>query len=51
MSSNYLPVREDWLAIGAEQALEPELPLVDAHHHFYDRPGWSYLNTCTPAKG
>jgi L-fuconolactonase len=45
MSSNYLPVREDWLAIGAEQALEPELTIVDAHHHFYDRPGWSYLST------
>jgi predicted TIM-barrel fold metal-dependent hydrolase len=43
MGSNYLPVRADWLAMGAEQALEPDLPIVDAHHHFYDRPGWSYL--------
>lgn len=43
MSTNYLPVRADWLAQGAEAALEPQLPIVDAHHHFYDRPGWSYL--------
>lgn len=43
MHSNYLSVREDWLALGRELALEPALPIVDAHHHFYDRPGWTYL--------
>ncbi|MEI5995855.1 amidohydrolase family protein [Paraburkholderia bengalensis] len=42
-SSNYLPVRSEWLASGAEAALEPDLPIIDAHHHFYDRPGWTYL--------
>ncbi|CAG9244039.1 amidohydrolase family protein [Paraburkholderia caribensis] len=42
-TSNYLPVRADWLASGAEAALEPDMPIVDAHHHFYDRPGWTYL--------
>jgi L-fuconolactonase len=42
-SSNYLPVRADWLASGTEAALEPDLPIVDAHHHFYERPGWTYL--------
>ena len=41
--SNYLPVRPDWLAQTVEAVLEPELPIVDAHHHFYDRPGWRYL--------
>lgn len=44
MSGNYLSVREDWLALGQEPALEPELAVIDAHHHFYDRPGWTYLN-------
>lgn len=44
MSSNYLPVREEWLQRGQEQAIEPALPIVDAHHHFYDRPGWTYLH-------
>jgi len=43
-TSNYLPVRDDWLALRQEAVLEPELPIVDAHHHFYDRPGWTYLD-------
>src|SRR5262245_40836299 len=27
----------DWLALTQEQALEPELPICDPHHHFWDR--------------
>lgn len=51
-SGNYLAVRPEWLALGPEEVLEPEVPIVDAHHHFYDRPGWTYLadefwRTCT----
>lgn len=42
-SPNYLPVREAWLHSHREEILEPDLPIVDAHHHFYDRPGWQYL--------
>ncbi|WP_061127029.1 amidohydrolase family protein [Caballeronia catudaia] len=42
-TSNYLPVRAEWLASGTEAALEPEMPIVDAHHHFYERAGWTYL--------
>jgi len=42
-ASNYLAVREDWLSLSQEEVLEPELKIVDAHHHFYDRPGWHYL--------
>ena len=26
----------DWLALTEEQALEPELPICDPHHHFWD---------------
>jgi len=26
----------DWLALTAEPALEPELPICDPHHHFWD---------------
>ncbi|MES5486970.1 amidohydrolase family protein [Bradyrhizobium sp. INPA03-11B] len=40
---NYLAVRPDWLARGVEAALEPELPIIDAHHHLWDRQGWRYL--------
>lgn len=43
VTGNYLPIRSQWLASGAEAALEPAMPIVDAHHHFYDRPGWVYL--------
>lgn len=37
-----VPVRPDWLALRHEPALEPSLPIIDAHHHLWDRPGWRY---------
>ena len=40
---NYLPVRPDWLDRRREPALEPELPIIDPHHHLWDRPDWRYL--------
>jgi L-fuconolactonase len=40
---HYLPVRQDWLDRRREPILEPELPIVDPHHHLWDRPGWRYL--------
>lgn len=40
---NYLPVRPDWLALRAEPAIDPDRPIIDAHHHLWDRPGWRYL--------
>ncbi len=45
MSTNvhYIPNRLDWLARVEEPVLEPELPIVDPHHHLWDRPGWRYL--------
>jgi len=27
----------DWLALSAESPLEPQLPICDPHHHFWDR--------------
>jgi L-fuconolactonase len=41
--SHYLRVREDWLARRNEAILEPDLPIVDPHHHLWDRPDWRYL--------
>lgn len=41
--SNYLAVRPHWLALRQEEALEPDLPIVDAHHHLWDRLDWRYL--------
>ena len=40
---HYVPVREDWLARRTEEALDPALPIVDPHHHLWDRPDWRYL--------
>jgi L-fuconolactonase len=42
-SPTYLAVRQDWLDRRREPALEPDLPIVDPHHHLWDRPGWRYL--------
>ena len=36
--SSHLAVRQDWLDRRREAALEPELPIVDPHHHLIDRP-------------
>src|SRR5437870_11438619 len=36
--SSHLPVRQDWLARRREKIIEPDLPLVDPHHHLVDRP-------------
>ena len=37
------PVRQDWLDRRQEPILEPELPIIDPHHHLWQRPGWRYL--------
>jgi predicted TIM-barrel fold metal-dependent hydrolase len=44
--SAHLAVRPDWLARRKEAALEPDLPIVDPHHHLIDRPeSGTYLLT------
>src|SRR5713226_2102886 len=37
------PIRQDWLDRRKEPVLDPELPIVDPHHHLWIRPGWRYL--------
>src|SRR4051812_30790635 len=35
---------EAWLAKAPpEEILEPDLPIVDTHHHLWDMPGYRYL--------
>ena len=41
--SPYLPVRDEWLARRSEEILEPALPIVDPHHHLWERPDWLYM--------
>lgn len=38
-----MPINAHWLSLNTEPAIDPELPIVDAHHHFWDRPGFRYL--------
>ena len=35
--------REAWLAQVVEEAIDPDLPICDPHHHFWDREGDRYL--------
>ena len=37
------PVRQEWLAKHTEEILEPELPIIDPHHHLWDQPGYRYM--------
>ncbi|MDB5750844.1 MAG: amidohydrolase [Ramlibacter sp.] len=43
MQQLFSPVRPEWLATQREEILDPGQPIVDAHHHLYDRPGGRYL--------
>lgn len=36
-------VRPEWLTLHDEAALDPDLPIIDAHHHLWDVPGNRYL--------
>src|SRR3954468_3238285 len=42
-SGLYADPREDWLALHQEEILEPSRPIVDPHHHLWDRGGQRYL--------
>jgi L-fuconolactonase len=37
------PIHQDWLDRRKEPIIEPALPIVDPHHHLWQRPGWRYL--------
>jgi predicted TIM-barrel fold metal-dependent hydrolase len=41
--SRQIAVREEWLAQVQEAPLDPALPIVDPHHHLWDRAGERYL--------
>ena len=42
-SGLYADPREDWLALRKEDILDPTRPIVDPHHHLWDRGGQRYL--------
>jgi predicted TIM-barrel fold metal-dependent hydrolase len=41
--ARHAPIRQDWLALHREDILEPALPIVDPHHHLWDRPHNRYF--------
>lgn len=44
ISPHFLPAREEWLSRGEEEEiLEPDLPIVDPHHHLWDFQDNRYL--------
>jgi predicted TIM-barrel fold metal-dependent hydrolase len=42
-SGLYADPREDWLAQYTEEVIDPSRPIVDPHHHLWDRGGLRYL--------
>ncbi|MBV9532866.1 MAG: amidohydrolase family protein [Bradyrhizobium sp.] len=42
-SGLYADPREDWLALLDEEIIDPARPIVDPHHHLWDRGGQRYL--------
>jgi predicted TIM-barrel fold metal-dependent hydrolase len=42
-SGLYADPREDWLAQYTEEVIDPKRPIVDPHHHLWDRGGQRYL--------
>ena len=43
VSATHFPVRDEWLSQTSEEILEPDLPIIDPHHHIWDRPNWRYM--------
>jgi hypothetical protein len=37
------PIRQDWLDKRREEIIELQLPIIDPHHHLWDRPNYRYL--------
>ncbi len=40
---NVMAVDDEWVGKVTEEALEPELPIVDPHHHLWQRAGNDYM--------
>jgi len=38
----HIGIRPEWLALRTEAALEPDLPIIDAHHHLWEFPDKRY---------
>jgi L-fuconolactonase len=43
VESRMAGISEAWLASTPEEVIEPDLPIIDPHHHFWDFPTHRYL--------
>lgn len=43
VNAPHAPVRPEWLEATPETPLDPDLPIIDSHHHLWDRHGDRYL--------
>src|SRR5688572_31664535 len=41
--ARHIPIRPDWLALRSEPVVDAARPIIDAHHHLWDKPGSRYL--------
>lgn len=41
--SSFTPPNHDWYEQTQEEVLEPDIPIVDPHHHLWKRPEFDYL--------
>jgi predicted TIM-barrel fold metal-dependent hydrolase len=41
--ARHIPIRTNWLSLRSEPVLDPDRPIIDAHHHLWDKPGSRYL--------
>lgn len=41
--SRHIPIRQDWLNLRQEDPIDPLRPIIDAHHHLWDKPNARYL--------
>ena len=43
MGEAQIVLDKDYHSSPIEAPIDPEIPIVDAHHHLFDHPGWRYL--------
>src|ERR1700753_3500703 len=48
-TGRYADPREDWLREHTEEIIDPQRPIVDPHHHLWDRGGQHYMIEEMPA--
>ncbi|MGO7482892.1 amidohydrolase [Rhizobium ruizarguesonis] len=39
----YPTIRHEWLSLLTEEPIEPDLPIIDPHHHLWDHTGARYM--------